>query len=547
MKKIFMRSIFTAISATVIVFNLNTSATAASPGALDPSFGIAGRVVTDIFGNDNLADIAVQPNGKIIAVGANGTNDFVVVRYNANGSLDTTFSGDGIAFTDFSNANDSALGLAIQVDGKIVVSGSSGNDFAIARYNFNGTLDTTFDTDGKVTVVTGRGSGIAMQQDGKIVVIGNSNSDFGVVRLNSNGSLDTTFDGDGRVSTDLGSNDTPVNVKIQPDGKIVLAGNRGNGGDFAVVRYNTNGSLDTTFSGDGIFTNDFSTSESYSDLTIQENGSIVVVGRAFSNVIVVRLTSAGAFDSTFDLDGNVLIPLDNSAGRAITIQSDGKILVGADIPAATTIADVAIARLNTNGSLDSSFGNNGIVLTKQNGSGSPHFALVGDKLVVGNLTNATTDFALERYNLSVSSSQSGDFDGDSFTDTAVFRPGTADWFVLNSSTNTVVISHFGLNGDIPIDGDFDGDARGDLAIYRPSSGIWFFLRSSDNTSLGAQFGASGDQPVVGDYDKDGKTDIAVFRPASGEWLILRSSSNFSNFFAFPFGSNGDIPIVKRGL
>jgi hypothetical protein len=153
---------------------------------------------------------------------------------------------------------------------------------------------------------------------------------------------------------------------------------------------------------------------------------------------------------------------------------------------------------------------------------------------------------LERYNLSVSPSQSGDFDGDSFTDTAVYRPSTGDWFIINSSTNTVTISRFGANGDVPIDGDFDGDGRGDLAIYRPSSGVWFFQRSSDGTTLGAQFGTSTDKPIAGDYDKDGKTDFAVFRPSTGEWLILRSSSNFSTFFGFPFGANGDIPIVKQG-
>lgn len=136
----------------------------------------------------------------------------------------------------------------------------------------------------------------------------------------------------------------------------------------------------------------------------------------------------------------------------------------------------------------------------------------------------------------------GDFDGDGSTDSTVYRPGTGTWFTLNSGSNTVTQEHFGLNGDIPVDGDFDGDQRADLAIFRPSDGTWFFKRSSNGTTLGAQFGQNGDKPVVGDYDKDGKSDIAIWRPANGNYFVLRSSSDFSNFFSYPFGQNGDIPI-----
>ena len=136
----------------------------------------------------------------------------------------------------------------------------------------------------------------------------------------------------------------------------------------------------------------------------------------------------------------------------------------------------------------------------------------------------------------------GDFDGDGVTDSTVYRPSTANWFILNSGSNTVTIDQFGLNGDIPVDGDFDGDRRADLAIFRPSNGEWYFKRSSNGTVFGAQFGQNGDKPVVGDYDKDGKSDIAIWRPANGNYFVLRSSSDFSTFFGYAFGINGDIPV-----
>lgn len=136
----------------------------------------------------------------------------------------------------------------------------------------------------------------------------------------------------------------------------------------------------------------------------------------------------------------------------------------------------------------------------------------------------------------------GDFDGDGVSDATVFRPSTGNWFTLNSGSNTVTTSVFGLNGDIPVDGDFDGDSRADLAVFRPSVGEWYFQRSSNGSIFGANFGQNGDRPVPGDYDKDGVTDIAVWRPLDGNYFILRSRDNFGTFFAFPWGQTGDVPI-----
>ena len=369
-----------------------------------------------------------------------------------------------------------------------------------------------------------------------------------VIRLNLDGTSDTTFDADGRVTTNIETSDSLAEVKLQTDGKIVAAGNAAGSAKSVVIRYNTNGSLDTTFSGDGIALNDFSVEgEPTSSLAIDSiSGSIITVGSNFlgqDTSLIIRYILNGTLDTSFSGDGRLEPVLNSSAGgEDVVIQSDRKIIILSNLGAGTVIDDISLIRLNTNGDFDTTFGNDGFVFTDIDGGNIQKLALVGDKLLVVNNANSFQDFGLERYNLSKTPSQTGDFDGDGFTDSTVYRPSTATWFTLRSADNTVTQEQFGLNGDIPMDGDFDGDGRADLAIFRPSSGIWFFKRSSNGTTLGAQFGATGDKPQAGDFDKDGKSDIGLWRPSNGNWFVLRSSSNFTNFFGYAFGANGDIPV-----
>jgi uncharacterized delta-60 repeat protein len=523
---------------------------AASPGSLDPSFGVAGRVFPIGPGGQYFVnDIAVMDDGRIVAVSSFGV-DFATIRCKSDSTLDNTFGTNGIVLTDLGTTNDNGINVAIQSDGKIVVLADNiGDSLTVLRFNFNGSLDTTFDTDGKKPLGVANGSGLAIKSDGKIVVSASS-SDFILVQLNPDGSFDATFDSDGFVTTNIDASDKTTDVALQTDGKIVVVGTAASNSKSAIVRYNVNGSLDTTFSGDGILINDFFTDTSQeilNSLVINPvNNSIVLVGEANGTKMqVYRILSNGNFDTSFSGDGRFELAFQSNGDEAV-IQSDGKIVVAGSN---TSSSGILLIRLNANGTLDSQFGNNGTELILQSNTFlEKSIALHGDKLTTGSFGFGNGVLgAFARINLSNTPTATADFDGDAFTDSAVYRPTTGNWFVLLSSTNTVLIDQFGTNGDIPIDGDFDGDGKSDVAIYRPSQGTWFFKRSSDSTITGATFGGAGDRPIPGDYDKDGKTDMAFFRPSNGNWFVLRSSTNFSTFFAYQFGLASDIPLTIGSL
>ncbi|MER6352930.1 delta-60 repeat domain-containing protein, partial [Streptomyces sp. NPDC001634] len=300
----------------------------AAPGDLDPTFGTGGKVLTDFGGTDFAT--AVQADGKIIAVGQSdgasaGDFDFALARYNTDGSLDPTFGTGGKVTTNF-GGGDGARAVAVQTDGKIVVAGFSNtgiSNFAVARYNTDGSLDPTFNGTGAVTTDFGGEDlalGVALQADGKIVAVGFTSvfgsDDFALARYNTDGSLDSTFGTGGKVITDFGTggNDIANGVVVQTDGKIVAAGSSDTAGtnDFGLARYNTNGSLDNTFGTGGLVTTDF----------------------------------GGISDQAF----------------GVALQTDGKI-VAAGFSNASNANDFALARYNTNGSLDSTFGTGGKVLT----------------------------------------------------------------------------------------------------------------------------------------------------------------------------------------
>ena len=274
----------------------------AQDGSLDLTFDFDGIVNTPV-GNGAFANsLAIQSDGKIVAAGYAhiiSTRDFALVRYNTNGSLDNTFDSDGIVTTPIGmTSDDEAYSIAIQSDGKIVVAGTNETEFALVRYNTNGTLDISFGNGGIVTTQVTNGTeyiaSIAIQSDGKIVAAGEclySAHDFGLIRYNINGSLDSTFDTDGIVVTPVVvplSEDFAYSVNIQSDGKIVTTGTAYNNTAFALARYNTNGSLDNTFDSAGIVITPMGLNTYASSIAIQSNGKIVVAGSNQNDFTLVR-------------------------------------------------------------------------------------------------------------------------------------------------------------------------------------------------------------------------------------------------------------------
>jgi uncharacterized delta-60 repeat protein len=413
------------VGALALVIWTASPATAA-PGDLDPTFDGDGRVTTDFANNtDDAFAVAIQANGKIVAAGrsdvTNGDPRFALARYHPNGTLDTTFGGDGRVTTDFGAGFDSARAVAIQGDGKIVAAGFANVtgffDFALARYNTDGSLDSTFDGDGMVTTDFAgnhdNSFAVAIQGDGKIVAAGSATvtgrPDFALARYNTDGSLDSTFDGDGKVTTDFdGGFDGADAVAIQGDGKIVAAGSAQVlfDTDFGLARYNADGTLDTTFDGDGKVTTDIAGDRDDAfAMAIQGDGKIVAAGGA--NVFgpfdfaLARYNTDGSLDSTFDSDGKLTTDFDGSDDDAfgVVIQRDGKI-VAAGRASFTQV--FALVRYNANGSLDTGFSEDGKVVTDFFGGSDQAHALAmqrDGKFVAAGCANcfAASDFALARY------------------------------------------------------------------------------------------------------------------------------------------------------
>jgi uncharacterized delta-60 repeat protein len=365
------------------------------PGQLDTSFGGDGKVTTDIGPHGDFAGaIAIDADGKIVVAGGSAYDTrnpkFALARYNSDGTLDLSFGGgDGRVTTDFTRREDAAYGIVIQPDGKIVAAGDAGlgtgnSRFAVARYNSDGTLDSTFGGDGKVTTQFSLRNdpvaGLTIQADGKIVVSGGVAFDgrkpnFALARYNSDGTLDTAFGGDGKVTTDFGHNhDYSLAVIVQADGRLVAGGfsvgSRSSGrGRLALARYNDDGTLDTAFGGDGkVITNFTKWDDSVQNLALQPDGKIVAVGAAGfrsanEKFALARYNSDGTLDVSLGGDGKVATDFTPGvdSGRDVALQPDGKIVEAGHVSGRG--GRFAVARFDSDGALDVTFAGDGKATT----------------------------------------------------------------------------------------------------------------------------------------------------------------------------------------
>ncbi|CAM3766718.1 delta-60 repeat domain-containing protein [Nocardiopsis gilva] len=408
----------------------------AAPGDLDTSFGGDGKVTTPFGANFSVANAVAYSGDKVIVAGRVGdaiTGDFGLARYNADGSPDTGFGTGGLVTMNFSPLSDVPRDIGLQSDGRIIVGGLTNSepagDAIVARYTTDGTLDTTFGTGGTTVIdISGVGDairGLVVEPDDQIVGSGPAGADSALMRLNADGTLDTSFGSDGIVRTSAGIGDHFFNIARDADGRYVVVGTVD--GDFLVSRYKTDGTPDTAFGDDGRVITPFETAESdlAMDVVVRDNGNIIAVGETgavddigitTTRFALAQYTSDGGLAPGFGSGGTVTTDITSTLGaaadgiRGAVLQSDRLTVAGfcGESHGITNflepvVGDFCLARYDAgDGSLDTAFGGDGTVITDFTGKGDGARAIAskgGKVTVVGGAEGPPpgVDFALARY------------------------------------------------------------------------------------------------------------------------------------------------------
>jgi uncharacterized delta-60 repeat protein len=509
---------YTAI-ASLLLLCVGAGKLSAAPGDLDTTFNPNSALPSGTA----IQKIAVQADGKVLVSSFFG-GQISLLRLNQDGSLDNSFNASGVV------PNPGLLNaIAIQTDGKILVSTNTFGgpiDPKLKRLNTDGSIDNSF----TISVANDNILDIAIQSDGKILVSGTFTSylgDFGhvrIARLNSDGSVDNTFNaGAIPFNGTFGVN----RVAVQADGKIVVSGDftsiNGTGRN-RIARLNASGSVDTSFNpGFGI---EGGTNKIVQSIKFQPDGKIII-GGDFTNYNgtlrrgIARINTDGSLDATF----NAGFSASAFQIASLVIQSNGKIIAGSD--------NAFIVRLNPNGINDSSF-----VVTVNAPVTGVALQATGRIFVSGSFStvNGTARNGIARL-IGDPLSATFDFDGDGKADFGVFRPSSSNWYLLNSQTGFSV-TQFGLPSDRTVPADYDGDGKTDIAMYR--GGQWWIARSSGGLIV-PNFGLAKDIPTPADFDGDSRAEVAVYRPSTGVWYIYNLTTG--QITITQFGISEDKPAT----
>ena len=475
-------------------------------GSLDNTFGTSGKTILTSPANLIGYDMELQSDGKILVGGSiqrvvgDGIfeHDMIVARFTSNGT------NDGLLV--FANGTaqapvfEEAKAMTLQADGKIVLAGTH-----IFRVNANLTVDNTFNATPVPLPFTA--TDVRAQADGKLVVGGSAGSDFAVTRFNPNATVDTDFGINGNAYLDFGGWDVGNALYVDANGDIFAGGSTLGGNPhrvrFALARFRSNGLPDHTFGTGGKVITDFGGDASIYGLAQQRDKKMVATGEAKLN-LDLDFAVARYFSRTtpFDFDGDTKTDISifrPAGGEWWYLRSSN----------------------NGNSAFQFGSSTDKIVPADYTGDGRTDVAFFrpGTREWFVMRSEDNTYYA-HPFGLATDIPAPGDFDSDGEADQAVFRPSDGTWYVHRSSGGTT-IQQFGQNGDAPIVGDYDGDGKADLAVFRSAGGEWWIQRSTAGM-IAFQFGNSADKPVPADYTGDGKTDVAFFRPSTGQWFVLRS-------------------------
>jgi uncharacterized delta-60 repeat protein len=496
----------------VCAFSLLAShGTMAGPGDVNPAFAMPfGRF------NDEVVHFAEQNNGRLLVAGfftqVDGQPRNRIVRLMPDGTVDPSFTNLAAGANGVINA------VAVDALGRVIIGGeftSAGSSLynRIDVLNSNGTFNIDFFPG---TGAGGRVEALAVQPDNKILVAGkftnfNNQACNNLVRLFPNGSRDVSF-----VSPNFNAFAFDA-LAVQPDGKILV------GGSFNVIslgieydglmRLHTNGTLDTSFSAGSIGFG------FVSDIARQPDGR-VVIGGSFTQVQgvaranIARLLTNGVLDTSFDPGEGM-----NGTVSGVFVQRDGRILAVGEFTTFQGLSRRALVRMHPNGRSDTAF---------NLGSGLDYNARVVRELASGrvlaggsfdDLNGTDSDTLVQVMGVS---GKTGDFNADTRSDFPVFNPATGSWYIRHPTTPEVITwnNAWGWNTARPMPSDYDGDGATDLAVYDTNGGFWYIKRiSGEVVAWQNQWGWNTARPVPGDYDGDGQFDLAVFDTVGGFWYI----------------------------